>query len=490
MQYRPVIGLEVHIQAQTQAKMFSFESADYFEDDANSHVDPTSLGLPGALPVPNKAAVEQITKLALATNCEINQNTRFDRKNYFYPDLPKGYQITQKDYPLGLKGFLEVNTEGDARRIRIKQIHLEEDTGKSLHSEQTGKTLLDYNKSGVPLIELVTEPDFQSLAEVTTFAKLLRQTVVYLGVSKAEMQKGQMRFELNISLQKPDQTDLPDYRVEVKNIGSISVLEKVIEYEIQRQSKALDNGEEMLSQTRGLKDMSGVTLLQRTKESEDDYRYFPEPDIPPIHLSDDYLQKLQATLPELPAQRQLRYMQTWELDEQQAEVLVDQAEKGDWLDQFQQYLQENNVEAGEQKQLIKEASKWLTGDISALLDKYELELGDSPVGFADMQTLALMLTENKISGSIVKKVLEIMFKEGGEADKIIEEKGLVQVTDESQIEAWVDQAIADNPKLVESLDKNPNAIKALIGKVMGMSKGKANPQLVDRLLRDKLADQL
>lgn len=486
MKYTPVIGLEVHIQAKTQAKMYSPESTAYFDAEANSHVSPVTLGLPGALPVPNAKAIELITQLSLALNCEINQRTYFDRKNYFYPDLPKGYQITQKDYPVGINGYLEVDTEGDGRRIRIRQIHMEEDTGKSLHSEDTGKTLLDYNKAGMPLIELVTEPDFQSLEEVTAFAKLLKQTVIYLGVSDAEMQKGQMRFELNISLRRPEQKELPAYRVEVKNIGSISVLEKVLEYELKRQAKELDAGEKLQNETRGLKDMSGVTISQRVKETADDYRYFPEPDIPPIILSDEYVENLKTSLPELPAIRLQRYMQDLHLERQQAEVLVEQRDKGDWIDNFMQYTEERLGDTVQVQQFTLEATKWLTGEISALLDKYEQEVAAMPVKNADMFILIEMLQAHKISGSIVKKVLEFLFTEGGSATQIIEEKGLVQVTDNAQIAAWVEEAIDNNPQLVASLEKNPNAIKALIGKVMGMSKGKANPQLVDKLLREKL----
>ncbi len=479
MKYQPVIGLEIHVQANTKSKMFSREGTDYFGNPANTFVDTVSLGLPGALPVPNQAAIDQITKLSLALNCKINQYTRFDRKNYFYPDLPKGYQITQYDYPIGYEGFLEVDMGDDAKRIRIRRIHMEEDTGKSIHGEESNTTLLDYNKSGMPLMEIVTEPDFETIEEVSAFAKLLKQTIEYLGVSEAEMQKGQMRFELNISLRTDEPAGkLPDYRVEVKNIGSISVLEKVIEYEVERQTMEIDAGRKLQNETRGLKDMSGETLSQRVKETEDDYRYFPEPDIPPFHLSDEYLDQIQGQIGELPAARRNRYISELGLEHQQADILVDQPDKGDWIDEF--YKQTKN------KELAKEASKWLGGEITGYIEQSEYTLANMPVTIADLAYLLTEMQTGKLSGSIVKKVLAKQFENGGSAEQIVKEKNLVLVQDDSILEEWVEQAIAENPDIVDRLDKNPNVIKALVGKVMGMSRGKASAPKVEEMLKDKL----
>jgi aspartyl-tRNA(Asn)/glutamyl-tRNA(Gln) amidotransferase subunit B len=479
MKYQTVIGLEVHVQAKTKSKMFCSCSAEYFGSEPNTHVCPVCLGLPGALPVPNKAAIDLCVKVALGLNCKVSSESKFDRKNYFYPDLPKAYQISQYDQPIGHDGFLEIDMGDDARRIRIRRVHQEEDTGKSTHAAD--RTLLDFNKSGVPLMEIVTEPDFQSVEEVNAFAKLLRQTVIDLGASDAEMQKGQMRFELNISLRTPeDGTNLPNYRVEVKNIGSISVLEKVIAYEVERQSELLDKGEKLKNETRGLVDMTGETTRQRVKETEDDYRYFPEPDIPPLSFTADYLQAIKDGLPELPGQRKSRLMETFGLDSQQAEVLVYQPEKGAWIDSFHQKYADAKV--------TTEAIKWLVGEISGLLDKNQIELANLPVALEDLHFLVTQLQAGSISGAVVKQVLAEAFAGNltAGAQDFVEKNNLALVQDEGQLEAWVDQVIAENQTIINSIAKNPNAAKALIGKVMALSKGKASAQKVDALLKKKL----
>lgn len=483
MANQTVIGLEIHVQAKTKSKMFSREPADYFGDAGNSHVDPVSLGLPGALPVPNMEAVDQTLRIALALNCQINKYTKFDRKNYFYPDLSKGYQITQYDFPIGYNGSLEIESEAGKRIIRIRRIHLEEDTGKSIHGEgeAAGKdiTLLDYNKAGIPLIEIVTEPDFQSIAEVTAFAKLLKQTVEYTGVSDAEMQKGQMRFELNISLRTPaDGDNLPNYRVEVKNIGSISVLEKVIENEVARQAAELAAGSKLSNETRGLKDMSGATVSQRIKETEDDYRYFPEPDIPPFTIGEDHIAELKAALPELPAARRQRYISDFGLDTQAAEILVEQSDKGDWIDEIAKEL--------DNPELTRQVVKWLLSEVSGYLEKGNIDLGDSPVTRQDLIYIVTNIADGKISGSIAKRVVETMFAAGGTAEEIVNKEGLAQVNDDSQLRTWVEAAIANNQKVIESLSKNPNAVMALVGYIMRESKGQANPKVVEKMLRENL----
>lgn len=485
--YEPVIGLEIHVQAKTKSKMFCSCAADYFGDEPNSHVCPVCLGLPGALPVPNKAAVDQTLKIATALNCEINQYSKFDRKNYFYPDLPKGYQISQYDLPFGKNGYLEIETpdaDGNLskRQIRIRRVHLEEDTGKSVHEGEY--TYLDFNKSGMPLMEIVTEPDFDTLAEVTAFAKLLRQTVIYTGVSDAEMQKGQMRFELNISLRTNEpEGELPPYRVEVKNIGSISVLEKVIEYEMKRQREILEEGGKLSNETRGLKDMTGETVSQRVKEGENDYRYFPEPDIPPVVIDDAWLASIKAAMPELPWTRTARYLSLG-IAKDQAEILVDQQEKGNWVDNLVSELKD-------QPTLIPEATKWLVGEISGLLEKNGRDFAASPVSSADLIYLVSAQQKGELSGSAIKTVIAKMFDaelgKSGAAAEIVQAEGLAQVNDEAQIKVWVDQVIAENPQVIASLAKNPNAAKSLIGKVMGLSRGRANPQVVEKLVNEGVA---
>lgn len=474
--YIPVIGLEIHIQGNTKSKMFCRCANDYFGKEPNINICPVCFGQPGALPVPNKEAVNKAISFALALNCKINKQTKFDRKNYFYPDLPKGYQISQYDQPLGFDGFVEIEVGSDSRRVRIERIHMEEDTAKSMHSD-SGETLIDFNKSGVPLFEVVTKPDFEGVEEVLVFSKRMRQIVRYLNVSDAQMQKGQMRFELNISVKKD--TDpanfLPNYKIEVKNIGSISVLEKVIRFEIERQSRALENGEELKSQTRGLKDMSGETLPQRSKETADDYRYFPEPDIPPIIIEDSLIEEIKSKMPELPAERKQRYLGLG-LQNDQAEILVENLELGDWLDVLLKNSKDN----------AKEAAKWLIGDISGWLEKKSLNLANSPVSQDDLIYLLNLIKQNKINGSVAKRVVEKAFNGEGKAQEIIEQEGLITIVDSSEIENFINQVIAENPKIVEDYKKNPNAVKALVGMVMRLSKGKANAVEVERVIVGKI----
>lgn len=481
--YTLVCGLEIHLQVKTNSKMFCRCATDYFGKEPNINTCPVCFGLPGALPVPNKAAFEKAIKLALALNCEINKETKFDRKNYFYPDLAKGYQISQYDQPIGENGYIEIEVEGDSRRIRIQRLHLEEDTGKSIHTER-GESLIDYNKSGIPLIEIVTQPDFQDEIEVLAFAKRLRQIVRYLDISDAEMQKGHMRFELNISLsteEKITPTNLPNYKVEVKNIGSISVLEKVLKNEIERQSELLDKNEVIQSQTRGLKDMSGETVFQRKKESADDYRYFPEPDIAPIHISDELISELKSKIPELPHERKLRYLDLG-LESEQSDIFIEDTEKGNWIDNLIKFIKDQSV--SDEKYYIKEGSKWLLGDIS-----YQIEsTGKSidMIGFDDVVDLISLLKEKKISGTIAKDVILKIFEGKGKAKQIIENESLIQISDENEVEKFAEEVIKANDKVVQDLQKNPNAIKFLVGQVMKLSKGKVNPHVAEEALRKKL----
>lgn len=476
MTYLPVVGLEIHVQVKTKSKMFCRCKSDYFGKEPNANVCPVCFGLPGALPVPNKVAFEKSLRLALALECKVNKQTKFDRKNYFYPDLPKGYQISQYDQPIGEDGFVEIEIEGDTRRIRIQRVHLEEDTGKSIHSDND-QTLLDYNKSGVPLLEIVTYPDFESVEEVILFAKRLRQIVRYVDLSDAEMQKGQMRFELNISV-KPDnlpQGTLPDYKVEVKNIGSISVLEKVLNFELERQSKLLEKGEKIQSQTRGLKGMTGETLFQRSKETADDYRYFPEPDIPPIKISDELIKNLRSTMPELPAERKSRYMDLG-LEGEQADIFVEDPKKGDWFDELINKL--------EDRSLAKECAKWVVGEISGQLEKRGIDIEDAYLSQVDLIFLIVLVKQNQISGTIAKEVINQKFEgNNNSAEYIVKEQNLVQISDSSEVESLVNQVISENERVVSDIAKNPNAVKFLVGQVMRLSKGKVNPKVAEEEIK-------
>jgi aspartyl-tRNA(Asn)/glutamyl-tRNA(Gln) amidotransferase subunit B len=480
--YTPVIGLEIHLQVKTKTKMFCRCESDYFEKEPNINTCPVCFGLSGALPVPNKVAFEKAIKLALALNCEINQETKFDRKNYFYPDLPKGYQISQYDQPIGEGGFVQIEIKDDIRRIRLQRVHLEEDTAKSIHAEESGKdeTLINYNKSGVALIEIVTKPDFESVEEVTLFAKRLRQIVRYLDISDAEMQKGQMRFELNISM-RPDtmpKTQLPDYKVEVKNIGSISVLEKVIRFEMQRQSELLEKGEKIQAQTRGLKYMSGETLLQRAKETADDYRYFPEPDIPPIHITSDQLSAISSQIGELPADRKQRYLSLG-LEGEQADIFIEDVQKGQWFDAAAELITDNRL-------LITETAKWIIGEISGQLEKKGITISELTFTQKDLIELLKLVKENKVSGTIAKDVISRSLNGKGTPVEIIERENLLQIQDSGEVEKFVKQVIDENAKIVADIAKNPNAIKALVGQVMKLSKGKVNPRSAEEELRKQL----
>ncbi len=484
MKYQPVVGLEIHLQVKTKTKMFSRVRADYFNEPPNTYIDPVSFGLPGALPVPNKLAVEKAIRLALALNCEINEEIHFDRKNYFYPDLPKGYQISQLDKPIGEKGYVEIDVGDDSRRIRITRLHLEEDTGKSMHSG-TNETLIDYNKSGVPLIEMVTEPDFESVDEVLSFAKRLRQIVRYTGTSDAEMQKGQMRFELNMSVKKAGEKGLPNYKVEVKNIGSISVLEKVMNFELVRQSNLIEKGERIRNHTRGLKDMTGETLFQRVKESSDDYRYFPEPDIPPIKISTKQIEDIRKSMPELPHERKQRYIELG-LTGEQAELFIENTDRGRYFDSCVNESRNSKV-----KNINSEISKWVNSEISGMLLKNNLEFNEIKLHSKDLIYLIELVKDKKITAAIAKKVIEEILKSSekqnaGEAEKIIKEKNLVQIQDDSEIDGFIEKVIEENKKVVNDLEKNPNALKFLVGQVMRLSKGRVNPNIAEEKLREAL----
>ncbi|KXK25975.1 MAG: Aspartyl/glutamyl-tRNA(Asn/Gln) amidotransferase subunit B [candidate division WS6 bacterium OLB20] len=477
MTYEPVIGLEIHLQVKTKTKMFSRVRADYFNHEPNTFVDPVTLGLPGALPVPNRLAVRKCIRLALTLDCSINMHSKFDRKNYFYPDLPKGYQISQYDLPIGYEGFMEVDVDGDDRRIRIRRIHLEEDTGKSMHDGDL--TLLDFNKAGVPLIEVVTEPDFVSVDEVLQFAKRLRQTVRYLDISDADMEKGQMRFELNMSLREAGSDGLPDYKVEVKNIGSISVLEKVIAFETKRQAAILAGGKTPLQETRGLRDMTGETVAQRLKEDADDYRYFPEPDIPPLQFDEHYIEEIRSELTELPQHKKSRYFNDFGIEPDTAEVIIASRKRAEWFEQA--------VTGVSEKKTAKEIAKWMIGDLFGLMKADRIGLSQVKVAPEQLRSLVVMLQSGRLSGTLAKQVLERMYREGGTAEEIVEREGLEVVSDESALESVVDAVIAANPKVVADAAKNPNAVKFLLGQVMRETKGSADPKSVDRILQKRLS---
>jgi aspartyl-tRNA(Asn)/glutamyl-tRNA(Gln) amidotransferase subunit B len=471
--YEVIMGLEIHIQSKTKSKMFCSCDAAYFGHPANTHTCPVCLGLPGAMPVPNRAAIDNCVLLSLALNCDINKYSKFDRKNYFYPDLPKGFQISQYDLPFGKDGYVDITVDGEKVKIGITRVHQEEDTGKSVHAN--GESRLDYNKSGMPLIEAVSEPDLRSADQVRAFAKKLKQIVEYTNVSDANMEMGQMRFELNISLRKVGEEGLPNYKVEVKNIGSISVLEKVVLSEIERQTEILENGEVPVQETRGLVDMSGLTTSQRKKESEADYRYFPEPDIPPITHTDEQIEVLRAQLPELPDVKYDRYTQEYGIGHEVADTLTLTREKAEFFESMLEGISDNSV--------INEIAKWYTGGFA--MYENDDEVDSTKVTAAHIVDLAKLVAEKKITGKTAKEVVVLVVETGDMPTDIVKEKGWEVVSDTGAIEKVVDDVIANNAKIVEDIQKNPNAVMALVGQVMKEMKGQADAQVVRSLLEER-----
>lgn len=496
--YQPTIGLEIHIELKTKSKMFCSCPNDPEERRPNVNICPICLGHPGTLPVINREAVKRVIKTGLALNCQIPEYSKFDRKNYFYPDLPKGYQISQLYQPFCKDGFLEINR----KKIRIREVHLEEDTGSLIHplkQQRRGEkrvyslrppgadySLVNFNRAGVPLMELATEPDINSAKEARKFAEEFHLLMHYLGVSDADMEKGEMRVEVNISLSK--KKGKLGTKVEIKNLNSFRAAEQAIEYEIKRQMKILDKGEKIIQETRGWLDIKGSTVSQREKEGVQDYRYFPEPDLPPLHITRDMINEIKAEIPELPQKRRERLVREYSLDEKGAEIFVYNKDLGEYFEKVISELPPNLSKENLFK-LIKPASNYIITDLQGLLrgasvsDKNFLI---TPENFAEFVTL---IYEGKISSKIAKMILEEMFKTGADPSHIIEEKGLTQITDEVEIGKIIKEVISKNPKAVEDFKSGKaNAFQYLIGQVMAATKGKANPETTSKLLTKLLKD--
>jgi aspartyl-tRNA(Asn)/glutamyl-tRNA(Gln) amidotransferase subunit B len=473
-QYEPVIGLEVHAEMLTESKMFcACPVVDSTEAPPNTTICPVCTAQPGVLPVINRQAVEYAIKVGLALNCTINEFNQFARKSYFYPDLPKGYQISQYEHPLASNGWLDIDVDGETRRIGITRAHLEEDTGKNIHVGSC--SLVDLNRAGVPLLEIVSEPDMRSVEEVEAYARKLRAILVYLGVNHGDMSKGVLRFEANISV-RPVGSDEMNTRTEIKNLNSIRSLVRASQYEIARQIKLVEGGGEVVQQTMGFNEESGKTTVQRSKEYADDYRYFPEPDLPPLNISRKLVSKIEKTLPELPDAKRERFIDRMGLSPQDAGVLV--ADKA-----IAEYFEAALKAGGD----AKTVANWVTGELFRLMNAAGIEIDQVKVTPEALVDLSKLVEAGTINNSTAKDVLGTMFETGRGAEKIVEEKGLVQISDSSALEAVITQVLEANPEPVEKyLGGKEGLFGWLVGQVMKETKGQANAAVVNQIMHERL----
>jgi aspartyl-tRNA(Asn)/glutamyl-tRNA(Gln) amidotransferase subunit B len=505
MKYIPTIGMEIHVELATKSKMFcGCKNGMGLEKEPNKNICPVCTGQPGATPVPNEQAIEFTAQAGLALQCTISPESKFDRKNYFYPDLPKGYQISQFDLPICRDGKIKIRVRKDGeekgnnqaktygKTVGIHRIHLEEDTAKLTHSPN-GNSLVDFNRSSVPLMELVSEPDLTSSAEAKKFCEELQLIFRYIGISPADMEKGQMRCEANISLHKKDEDILAGTKVELKNINSFRAIEKGIEYEVERQTEMLDNGEEVIQETRGWDENKGETFSQRKKENADDYRYFPDPDLQPFTFEKEYVQKLMDKLPELPRERRLRFQEEYDLLPENIETLVVNKDLGNYFEQVASELTNWIVEEGEKldeqikTKVYRLANSYLITNLLKLISDNEIKVEDLKITAENFAEMIKMIHLGEINSSAAQTILEEMFKTGGDPSHIAEEKDLGQVSDTGELDGIVDKILTDNPSAVEDFKAGKeNSIKFLMGQVMKETKGKANPPMVMEMLKKKM----
>ncbi|RBP05918.1 Asp-tRNA(Asn)/Glu-tRNA(Gln) amidotransferase subunit GatB [Rossellomorea aquimaris] len=473
MNFEPVIGLEVHVELKTDSKMFS-PAPNHFGAEPNTNTNVIDLGYPGVLPVVNKRAIEFGMKAAIALNCEIATDTKFDRKNYFYPDNPKAYQISQFDKPIGENGWIEIEVNGEKKRIGITRLHLEEDAGKLTHSGD-GYSLVDYNRQGTPLIEIVSEPDIRTPEEAYAYLEKLKSIIQYTGVSDCKMEEGSLRCDANISL-RPIGREKFGTKAELKNLNSFNFVKKGLEYEIVRQEKVLLSGGMIQQETLRFDESTGKTILMRVKEGSDDYRYFPEPDLLHLHIDQEWMDRIRAEIPELPDERKKRYVEDLGLPAYDAMVLTLTKEMSDFF--------QETVEAGADAKL---ASNWLMGEVSAYLNAGQKELQDvklTPQGLAGMIAL---IEKGTISSKIAKKVFKELVENGGDPEQIVKDKGLVQISDEGALLKIVTETLDANPQSIEDYKNGKDrAIGFLVGQIMKATKGQANPPLVNKLLLQEI----
>ena len=475
MKYEAVIGLEVHAHMLTATKIFCGCSTQ-FGSGPNTQTCPVCIGMPGVLPVLNRKALEFAIKTGLATNCTISLFSRFARKNYFYPDLPKGYQISQYELPICEHGHLEIVVDGGVKKIGITRIHMEEDAGKNIHESAGGNySFVDLNRAGVPLMEIVSEPDIRSPQEAVEYMKKLRTVLRYLGVCDGNMEQGSLRCDANVSLRPAGQKEFGT-RAEIKNINSFRFVEKAIEYEIKRQMKVLEGGGTVIQETRLWDSNRGITESMRGKEEAHDYRYFPEPDLVPISVEQAWIDGIKSSLPELPDIKRERFVSVYGLPESDADFIVSEKPVADWY--------EEAVNLGGQPKVI---SNWMMGDLMKLLNEENKAIEDCALRPKQLVDMLKLIENGTISGKIAKTVFEEIYRTGKEAETIVREKGLVQISDTGEIEKIVDDVIAKSPKEVERFKAGEEKlIGFFVGQIMKLTKGKANPQLVNELLKKKL----
>ena len=476
MEYEAIIGLEVHAQLLTETKIFC-NCSTRFGAAPNSHTCPICLGMPGVLPVMNRKVVEYTMKMALATHCRINGENNFARKNYFYPDLPKGYQISQYAYPLAEDGYVEVELNGGKKRIGITRIHMEEDAGKLIHDENNPSSYVDFNRTGVPLIEIVSEPDIRSPEEATAYLRRLHEILIYLEICDGNMEEGSFRCDANISL-RPKVEDEFGTRAELKNMNSFRNVQRALEYEIKRQQYILESGGEVVLETRLWDDFQGVTRSMRGKEEAHDYRYFPDPDLVPIVISDEWIEEVRKMLPELPMEKRERFIREYGIPSYDAIVLTASRDLADYY--------EDTVRLCEKPKI---ASNWIMGDVLRFLNEEKRAIKDCPVRPSALAEMINLIEDGTISGKIAKEVFEGIYRTGKPPRKIIEEKGLVQITDVGELEKTIGEVLKANPTQLEQYKNGKKKLFGyFVGQVMKATQGKANPKLVNKLLKKMLAD--
>tara|TARA_B100001113_G_scaffold83208_1_gene66154 strand:+ start:633 stop:2060 length:1428 start_codon:yes stop_codon:yes gene_type:complete len=474
MSWETVIGLEVHVQLSTKTKLFSGASTG-FGAEPNTQVDLVDLGLPGVLPVVNKEAFYKAIRFGLATKAEINQVSMFDRKNYFYPDLPKGYQITQMEKPIVGMGSITIDVDGEEKLINITRAHLEEDAGKSIHDLFDGETGVDLNRAGTPLLEIVSEPEISSAKEAVAYFKAIHQLVTFLDICDGNMAQGSMRCDVNVSIKKAEDKELGT-RAEIKNINSFKFIEKAINFEIARQIKLLEKGESVVQETRLYDSIKNETRSMRSKEAANDYRYFPEPDLLPVVISDKELEEIIEGLPELPKEKEKRFIDEYNLEISEARILSSSKTMAELFERASEKAKDSNLVA-----------KWLVGDISALLNKDNISIEESKLSLENFVKLIERISDNTISGKIAKSLLEDVWETGNDVDNLIQEKGLVQIQDESVLEEIATKVIESNEDQVAAYKSGKDRLFGFfVGQVMKETQGKANPKSVNDILKKLL----